>query len=51
MSMLRGLVARSVAIELRGGELQIEWESDDSPVYMTGPAAEVFRGEFPLGGE
>ena len=50
VSMLRGLVERSVAIELRGGELEIDWESDASPVFMTGPAAEVFSGEFPIGG-
>ena len=51
VSMLRGLVERSVAIELRGGELEIDWESDESPVFMTGPAAEVFSGEFPIGGQ
>jgi diaminopimelate epimerase len=49
--MLRGLVERSVAIELRGGELEIDWENDESPVFMTGPAAEVFSGEFPIGGQ
>ena len=43
-SMLRGVVDRSVAIELRGGELRIEWASDDARVFMTGPAAEVFTG-------
>ena len=42
--MLRGVVDRSVAIELRGGELRIEWASDDARVFMTGPAAEVFTG-------
>jgi len=51
VSMLRGLVDRSVAIELRGGELEIDWGSDASPVFMTGPAAEVFSGEFPIGGQ
>ncbi len=51
VSMLRGLVERSVAIELRGGELEIDWENDESPVFMTGPAAEVFSGEFPIGGQ
>jgi diaminopimelate epimerase len=51
VSMLRGLVERSVTIELRGGELEIDWKSNDSPVFMTGPAAEVFSGEFPIGGQ
>jgi diaminopimelate epimerase len=48
VSMLRGFVERSVAIELRGGELQIEWPAQDGPVFMTGPAAEVFRGTLKL---
>ncbi|MFQ5416301.1 MAG: diaminopimelate epimerase [Myxococcota bacterium] len=48
VSMLRGVVDRSVVVELRGGELAIAWERDDAPVMMTGPAAEVFRGAYPL---
>ena len=46
-AMLRGVVDRSVVIELRGGELEIEWADNDAHVFMTGPAAEVFTGEFP----
>jgi len=49
VSMLRGLVDRAVRIELRGGELDIEWPDDAAHVRMTGPAAEVFTGRFPLG--
>jgi len=48
VSMLRGVVDRSVRIELRGGELEIVWERGDTPVLMTGPAAEVYSGNFPL---
>ncbi|MCG8591395.1 MAG: diaminopimelate epimerase [Proteobacteria bacterium] len=47
-SMLRGRVDRSVAISLRGGELGIEWADDDAHVFMTGPAEQVFTGEFPV---
>ncbi len=36
-----------VRIELRGGELEIVWESPEAHVLMTGPAAEVFTGEAP----
>ncbi len=36
---------RSVIACLPGGELEIEWGSDDH-VYMTGPAVEVFAGEW-----
>jgi diaminopimelate epimerase len=48
VAMLRGLAERAVTVELRGGELAIEWAAPDAPVFMTGPAAEVFRGTFPL---
>lgn len=40
---LTGRSGRSAVIELPGGDLTIEW-SDDGPVFMTGPAAEVFEG-------
>jgi diaminopimelate epimerase len=50
-SILNGRVDRTVAVDLRGGRLEIEWPSPDASVFMTGPAAEVFRGDFPLGGE
>jgi len=45
--VLRGMEAK-VAVGLRGGELEIEWAgstTDEQPVFMTGPAVEVFRGE------
>jgi diaminopimelate epimerase len=50
VSMLEGRADREVVIELRGGELEIAWPGGDSPVYMTGPAAEVFTGRIPIGG-
>lgn len=51
VSMLRGLVERTVAVELRGGELEIAWPDDGAHVSMTGPAAEVFTGQIRLEGE
>jgi len=47
-AMLRGAVDDEITIELRGGELEISWRGDDAPVYMTGPAAEVFTGEWTI---
>ncbi len=44
VSVLRGVADPKVAIELRGGELAIEWPGGDASVIMTGPAAEVFSG-------
>jgi len=48
VAMLRSVVDDEVRIELRGGELEIGWKGDGAPVIMTGPAAEVFTGEFPI---
>ena len=48
VAMLRGVVDDEVTIELRGGELEISWQGEGTPVFMTGPAAEVFTGEFPI---
>ncbi len=47
VSMLRDVVDRRVTVELRGGELEIEWADATSPILMTGPAAEVFTGTIP----
>lgn len=44
-SILNGKTERAVTVHLLGGVLEIEW-GDDNHVYMTGPAVEVFRGEW-----
>ncbi|MBF6025183.1 diaminopimelate epimerase [Lysobacter niastensis] len=44
--MRRGKVGRDVVIALPGGELRIEWPSDDAPLSMSGPTAFVFEGEW-----
>lgn len=41
-----GRTARRVTAVLPGGTLDIEWSNDDH-VYMTGPAVEVFTGQWP----
>jgi diaminopimelate epimerase len=43
--VLNGWTDRKAVLELRGGELEIEWADDDC-IYMRGPATEVFSGEF-----
>ena len=45
-AQLLDLCSRHVAVELRGGTLEIGWDSPESSVIMTGPAAEVFKGEL-----
>jgi diaminopimelate epimerase len=44
--VLEGRTARKVTIHLLGGDLELEWNDSDNHVYMTGPAAEVFSGEW-----
>lgn len=36
-----------ITIHMLGGDLLVEW-ADDGHVYMTGPAEEVFTGEYPM---
>lgn len=43
-SVLTGATDRTATISLKGGDLLIEWNENDNHIYMTGPAAEVFRG-------
>lgn len=40
-----------VKVDLPGGELLITWEGPGQPVWMEGPAVEVFRGEVDHDGE
>jgi diaminopimelate epimerase len=37
---------RRVTAHLRGGTLELEWNESDNQVYMTGPAVEVFSGQW-----
>ena len=43
---LCGLAQRHATVALDGGELDIEWNEASGHVFMTGPAAHVFDGEF-----
>jgi len=42
--VLTGRTGPRVTSRLPGGDLVLEWAGDGEPVYMTGPAVEVFRG-------
>ena len=44
-AVLNNKTEREVKVHLDGGDLFIEWRSDNH-VYKTGPAVEVFRGEY-----
>lgn len=44
---LNGYTGRKVTVHLAAGDLYIEW-AEDNHVYMTGPAEEVFSGDYPV---
>jgi diaminopimelate epimerase len=43
--VLTGRTDRKILAHLPGGDLELEW-ADNNHVYMTGPAVEVFQGEW-----
>ena len=45
--VLSGRTDRRVLIHLLGGDLELHWNDMDGRVYMTGPATEVFQGDWP----
>jgi diaminopimelate epimerase len=45
--VLTGRTDRRVKVQLLGGDLDIEWREADNRLLMTGPAAEVFHGQWP----
>jgi diaminopimelate epimerase len=47
--VLTGRTQRRLTAHLPGGALQLHWSDADNHVYMTGPAVEVFSGEWPEG--
>lgn len=44
--ILNGYTENKVLVHLRGGDLTIEYDPDTNHVFMTGPATEVFSGEY-----
>ncbi|MDM8007108.1 MAG: diaminopimelate epimerase [Phycisphaerae bacterium] len=38
---------RTITAHLPGGDLALEWRESDNHVYMTGPAVEIFTGDWP----
>ena len=43
-AMRQELVDSPVTMQLTGGELRIQWQGDNEPLFMTGPAVSVFHG-------
>lgn len=47
-AVLNGYTERKASIHLAGGDLFIHWNEEDNHVYMTGPATNVFVGEYTI---
>jgi diaminopimelate epimerase len=47
--VLSGRTDRKMLVHLPGGDLELQWDSENHHVYMTGPAEEVFSGQWPEG--
>ena len=45
--VLSGRTGREILAHLPGGDLRLSWREDTNHVFMTGPAEEVFSGEWP----
>jgi diaminopimelate epimerase len=45
--VLTGRAQRRVVAHLPGGALRLAWSESDNHVYLTGPAVEVFSGDWP----
>ena len=45
-AILNGLAKDEAYIDVDGGTLHISWKGGDSHVFMTGPAAMAFEGDF-----
>jgi diaminopimelate epimerase len=45
--VLTGRTRRQIVAHLPGGDLRLNWSEKDNHVYLTGPAVEVFSGEWP----
>lgn len=43
-----GLLNAGVQVSLPGGQLRIDWSAPDQPVWMTGPAVQVFDGTYEI---
>ena len=44
---LLGRAERRVLAHLAGGDMEVDWSGEDNCVYITGPAEEVFTGDWP----
>lgn len=46
----RDLLDREVSVRARGGELRVNWDGPDQPIWLTGPAEFAFEGRVEVSG-
>lgn len=46
--VLNGLTEDEITVQLRGGEIVVQYDRKEDIVWMTGPATVVFDGEINL---
>ncbi|KEY91366.1 diaminopimelate epimerase [Candidatus Photodesmus blepharus] len=46
VGIIQGLLDSSVTVHLPGGDLRIQWQGPNQPLYMTGPAIHIFDGKL-----
>lgn len=47
-AIVNGYADTRVRVHLTGGELEIFWDRKENRIYMTGPAVQVYEGDFRL---
>lgn len=45
-AVLNGFAEREVCVELRGGDLEVEWNQETEHIFLTGRVRTVFEGEI-----
>ena len=45
---IQGLLEPQVQIGLPGGDLMVQWQGEDEPVWMKGPAVSVYEGKIEI---
>ncbi|MBT1446553.1 diaminopimelate epimerase [Shewanella sp. JM162201] len=48
VGQLQGKLGTRVRVDLPGGTLSINWEGEGKPLWMTGPAQQVYEGQIQL---
>ena len=44
----QGWLSTQVDVDVPGGRLQVEWQGDKHPIWLTGPTTTVFKGQMDL---